>query len=104
MESSGPIYERIKAMSRAAAKATHRTDAEIFVDARFALDNDPMVPGTVHVHVDNGTATLTGTVRRRTERTTAAQVVRHVHGVHRVINLLTVWEMISPEGLEGPQR
>jgi osmotically-inducible protein OsmY len=87
-------------MSRATAKATHRNDAELFADARFALDNEPTIPGTVHVHVDNGTATLTGTVRRPTERTTAARVVRHVDGVRRVINLLTVWEMTSPEGLD----
>ena len=72
--------------------ATYRNDAEIFADARLALDNEPTVPRTVHVHVDDGVATLTGTVRRPSERSTAEQVVRHVDGVRRVIDLLTVWE------------
>lgn len=84
--------------------ATHRNDAEIFADARLALDNEPTVPGTVHVHVDDGVATLTGIVRRPSERTTAQQVVRHVDGVRRVVDLVTVWQEGCPEELEGPDR
>ena len=87
-------------MSHATVKATHRNDAEIFADARFALDNQSNVPATAHVHVDNGTVTLTGTVRRPGERRTAEQVVRHVEGVRRVINLLQVAEMPGAEGFE----
>lgn len=87
-------------MSRATAKATHRNDAEIFAEARFALDNQSNVPATAHVHVDNGVVTLTGTVRRLGERTTAEQIVRHVDGVRRVINLLNVAEMPTAEGFD----
>lgn len=85
------------------AGAPHRSDAEIFAEARFALDNQPTLPGTVHVHVDDGIATLTGTVRRPAERTTAEHAVRHVDGVRRVIDLVTVWEMGGFEELAGPE-
>ena len=81
--------------------ATHRNDAEIFAGARLALDNQPGVPGTVHVHVDDGVATLTGTVRRFSERSTAEQVVRHIDGVRRVIDLVTVWEQPTPEDTDS---
>jgi osmotically-inducible protein OsmY len=86
-------------MSR--ARVAHRSDAEIFADARFALDNQPAVPGTVHVHVVDGIATLTGTVRRPTDRTTAEQVVRRVDGVRDVIDLVMVWQMDGAEAIEG---
>lgn len=89
-------------MSR--ARATHPSDAKIFADARVALDNQPTVPGTVHVHVDDGVATLTGTVRRPAERRTAEQAVRHVDGVRAVIDLVTVWEMGGSEDLTEPER
>ena len=91
-------------MSRAATKASHRSDAEIFAEARFALDNQRGIPGTVRIHVDNGSVTLTGTVGRPNERRAAAQVVRHVDGVQRVINQLTVWDATGGDGGEEPGR
>ena len=36
-----------------------RSDAAVFADARKRLDDSPTVPGTVRVHVDSDTVTLT---------------------------------------------
>ena len=47
------------------ARITYRSDADIFSDARRALDARPSVPQDVRVHVDQGTVTLTGSVRCR---------------------------------------
>ena len=58
--------------------STHRRlDSDIFAAARKALDDDPRVPQDVRVHVDRGTVTLTGTVRRPHESSEAEAVVRH---------------------------
>ena len=91
-------------MSRAAGKAIHRNDAEVFAEARFMLDNQAGIPGTVRIHVDDGTVTLTGTVARRAQRTAAEQVVRHVGGVRRVVNRLNVWNTTGVDGFEDPDR
>ena len=87
-------------MSRETTKLAHRLDAEIFNDARLTLDTHADVPRTVHVQVDNGTVTLTGGVRWPSERSAAESAVRQVHGVRRVLNLVTV-DMVQPAEL-GP--
>lgn len=81
---------------------THRTDAEIFTAARNALELRPNVPATVRVHVDRGIVTLTGSVRLPTERAEAEEAVRHVDGVRRVVNSITVAQRVSAEGFEPP--
>ena len=91
-------------MTQATAKTTRRTDAEIFAEARNALDCRPSIPGTVHVHVDDGVATLTGNVRLASERAEAEDVVRHVRGVQRVVNEITVPQLPSKEGFEPPDK
>jgi osmotically-inducible protein OsmY len=78
------------------------TDADIFAEARSALDRRPTIPATVHVHVDAGVATLTGSVRLASERAEAEDVVRHVRGVQRVLNEITVPPLPSKEGFESP--
>jgi hypothetical protein len=50
-------------MSRATREVTYRPDPEIFVDAKKALEDRPSVPPEVHVHVEYGNLTLTGSVR-----------------------------------------
>ena len=91
-------------MTRKTGPATHtRTDAEIFASARSALDKHPAVPATVRVHVENGIATLTGTVRLPPERAEADAVVRQVDGVQRVVNDITVARPVSAEGFEPPE-
>jgi len=79
-----------------------RTDAEIFAEARRALDRNPRVPEGVHVHVGNGVATLTGDVRWPHERQEAEQAVASVAGVTGVVNRIVVWNLVHPEGWEPP--
>lgn len=86
-----------------APKTTHRTDADIFAEARSALDRRPDVPATVRVHVDKGIATLTGNVRLPAERLAAEDAVRRVPAVQRLINDITVDQPVSPEGFEAPE-
>jgi osmotically-inducible protein OsmY len=67
-----------------------RSDAEILVEARLALDCRADVPPTVLVHVQHGVAWLTGTVQRNAMRADAEDAVRRVRGVRRVVNDITV--------------
>lgn len=87
-----------------AASVTHRPDAEIFVDARHALDERPAVPATVHVHVNNGVATLTGSVRFASQQLEAEDAIRHVPGLRRLVNDIVVSEMPNVLGFEQPER
>ena len=79
-----------------------RNDGDIFGEARIALDRRLDIPATVHVHVANGVATLTGTVHLPTEQLLAAEVVRRVKGVRRVVNQMTLANPINANGLEPP--
>ena len=83
---------------------THRTDAEIFSDARHALDERPVVPATVRVHVHDGVVTLTGSVRLASQHREAEETIRHVSGLRRLVNDIVVAEMPSVLGFEPPQR
>ena len=84
--------------------STHRRlDPDIFAAARKALDDDPRVPQDVRVHVDLGTVTLTGTVRWPHEKSEAEGIVRHIEGVQRVVNNITVANVANPEGFEAPE-
>ena len=80
-----------------------RSDTDIFAEARKTLDDRPSIPATVHVHIDDGVAWLTGIARRTSERTEAEDVVRQVPGVQRVVNKITVAEQPSAEGFEPPE-
>ena len=79
-----------------------RSDADIFVDARRELDQRRTVPGTVRVHVDHGTVTLTGSVQLAFERSEAEDAVRQIDGVQRVVNDIVVGRAPSAEGFEPP--
>jgi osmotically-inducible protein OsmY len=81
-----------------------RADADIFVDARHALDRHPAISATVRVHVDKGIATLTGSVRLASESAEAEDLVRHVRGVARVVNDISVAQPPSEKGFEPPDR
>lgn len=80
----------------------HRTDAEIFTEARQALDRQPSIPATVRVHVEHRTAWLTGMVLLAAERMEAEDIVRHVPGVERVVNQIVIAAPRSAEGFEPP--
>jgi osmotically-inducible protein OsmY len=81
---------------------THRPDAEVFVAARRALDENPAVPATVRLHVVAGVVTLTGTARVPNERAEAEDTVRRVDGVHHVVNDIFVLDVPSA-GFEAPE-
>ena len=65
VEHTGVLSSHITVIQGVDAMApfTHRSDPEIFLDARTALDERPSVPAGVRVHVDHGTVTLTGSVQ-----------------------------------------
>jgi osmotically-inducible protein OsmY len=86
----------------ATGEVTYRSDPEIFVDAKKALDDRPSIPPEVHVHVECGNVTLTGGVRWPFERAEAEDAVRHVKGVRRIVNRITVAEVANAQGFEPP--
>jgi len=79
-----------------------RADAEIFAEARHALDERPTIPATVRLHVDRGVVTLTGSVRLTSQQLAAAEVVRRIPGVRRLVNDIVVAELPSVQGFEPP--
>jgi osmotically-inducible protein OsmY len=82
----------------------HRPDAEIFAEARHALDERPTLPATVHVYVHNGVARLMGSVRLTSQQREAENAIRHVPGLRRVVNDVVVAEMPNVLGYERPDR
>ena len=90
-------------MTSTTRTSPRRTDTEIFAEARRTLDQRPSIPATVHVHVQEGVAWLTGMARRASERTEAEDVVRHVPGVDSVVNKITVADVPNAEGFEPPE-
>ena len=87
-------------MSSNPTQAAERSDAAVFGAARKALDDCPTVPGTVRVHVEDGTVTLTGSVQRPSQRSDAESVVRPTIGGRRLLNKITVAEVPSVEDFE----
>ena len=83
--------------------ATHRLDSDIFAIVRTALHEDSTIPQSVHVHVDDGRLTLTGTVRTAHEKSQAEAVVRHAAGLGPIINHIVVAEPVSQDTLEAPE-
>ena len=79
-----------------------RSDAEIFADARHALDRRPAIPQGVHVHVARGVVTLTGSVRLPAERLEAQEAVRAVEGIRSLVNDITVTQSPDAAGLGSP--
>jgi hypothetical protein len=77
---------------------THRSDAQIFADARKALDQRPTVRQGVHVHVDCRAVTLTG--GRSNERTRKSHAPGR--GYSKLVNNITVTQVPNHEGFEAP--
>ena len=82
---------------------TSRLDSDIFAAARKALDDDPRVAQDVRMHVDSGTVTLTGTVRRSHARLHAEAIIRQVDGVRAVVNHINVAQIVSADGFDAPE-
>lgn len=86
-------------MAHDTTMTARRADVEVFGDARLALDRAG-VPGTVQLHVCQGVATLTGTVRRASDLTDAADAIRFVAGVTRIVNELHAVRTVSAAAVE----
>ena len=82
---------------------TQRADAEIFADARKALDQRPTVPQVVHLHVDRGSVKLTGSVRQPFERADAEEAVGAVEGIRSLVNDIVVTQAPNPTGFDAPE-
>lgn len=80
-------------------RAANVSGAVVFGKARKALDDCETVPGTVRVHVEDGTVTLTGSVERLAQRTDAERAVRPVIGNRRLVNKITVGNVPDAEEL-----
>jgi osmotically-inducible protein OsmY len=81
---------------------THRPDAEIFAAVRSALDQNPAVPATVRVHINEGLVTLTGSVRTPADRFEAEETARAVADVRGIVNDIFVVN-IPVEGFAPPE-
>lgn len=91
-------------MTPSGTTRVHRTDPDIFIDAREALDRLPSAPGAVRVHVLGGTVTLTGGVHWPFERTEAEDAVRHIQGVRHIVNNVVVFQAVNKEGFRSAGR
>jgi len=77
-------------MGSTTERRVRRSDADVFAAARQRLDNCPTVPGTVRVHVEDGTVTLTGSVQHPSHRADAEHTVRPVIGTRHLVNKIIV--------------
>ena len=66
-------------------KLARKIEFELYSTKAFSLK-------TIQIHVNNGTATLTGSVGSRAERLLAEKVTQSVEGVRKVVNNLAVPE------------
>ena len=85
------------------AALVEHSDAEIFTVARHALDQLPGELEDVHLHVEHGYVTLTGTVRWAGASEAAERAVRLIPGVRGVINSLAIVHAPGAMGYEPPQ-
>ena len=79
-----------------------RSDAAVFGDARKRLDDSPTVPGTVRVHVDSDTVTLTGSVQHPSQRAEAERVVGAIIGSRRLVNNILVMDGTLTRMFDAP--
>jgi len=85
--------QEVKEKTTTAAQKTgaYLSDTEITTAVKSKLLADKAVSSLkISVETDNGVVTLTGTVDTAAERTHAANVARHTHGVKRVVDKLTI--------------
>ena len=84
------------------SSVVQQADAQIFAAARHALDQRFAVPPGVHIHVEHGYVTLTGSVEWPAQSEEAERCVRSVPGVVGVINSIVVARMAHARGYEPP--
>ncbi|HEY7186811.1 MAG TPA: BON domain-containing protein [Vicinamibacterales bacterium] len=77
-----------------------RTDADIAADVVKALELHHTIPAGVQATVHLGHVTLTGTADWMFQKYDAERAVRHIRGVHNVVNRIT----IAPRAVERDVR
>jgi osmotically-inducible protein OsmY len=77
-----------------------RVDADIAADVAKALELGSTIPDVVQATVHRGYVTLTGTVDWMFQKHDAERAVRHVRGVHNVMNRIA----IAPRAVERDVR
>jgi osmotically-inducible protein OsmY len=77
-----------------------RTDTDITADVVKALELHSTIPDSVQATVHSGHVTLTGKVDWMFQKHDAERAVRHIGGVHNVINRIT----IAPHAVERDVR
>ena len=77
-----------------------RVDADIAADVTKALELGSTIPDVVQATVHRGYVTLTGTVDWMFQKHDAERAVRHVRGVHNVMNRIA----IAPRAVERDVR
>ncbi len=75
------------ACNRADTRSARRSDSAVTADVKRDLQRQD-IPGAIDVSVNNGTATLTGTVPDTAAKQKAQDVADNVNGVDRVVNNL----------------
>jgi hyperosmotically inducible protein len=75
------VTSALTAPETADEKLARRVEFELYSTKAFSLK-------TMQIHVDNGTATLSGNVSSRAERLLAEKVAQSVEGVRKVVNNL----------------
>jgi len=70
-------------------KLARRVEFELYSTRAVSLKN-------MQIHVNNGTATLTGTVGSRAERLLAEKIAQSVEGVRKVVN-----NLVTPDDLQS---
>jgi osmotically-inducible protein OsmY len=76
--------------------SSERTDTDIAAAATNALGWHSALPDTIKVTVDKGWVTLRGEVQWQYQRREAERVVRQLHGVRGVTNLIEVKSTTKP--------
>jgi osmotically-inducible protein OsmY len=89
-------------MTPAATTVHHRTDPDIFTDAKDALERLRTAPTGVRVHVLGGVVTLTGGVHWPFERAEAEDAVRRIEGIRSIVNHIEIFQAVSAAGFEPP--
>jgi osmotically-inducible protein OsmY len=76
-----------------------RTDADIAADVTQALQLHSAIPDSVQAAVHSGHVTLTGTVDWPYQKRDAVKAVRHLRGVHNVLDYITLVPRATERGV-----
>jgi osmotically-inducible protein OsmY len=79
------VFEEVRV-----GEAGEHGDGEIAKTVARALEQDPSVPANVQATVEGGSVMLQGEVNSTSQKDAALNAVRHLAGVGRIYNLITI--------------